>query len=53
VLNFPGHKKNSSQNYTNFIPPKLKWLSSRTQTSNVGEDEIKEELLYTVDGNVN
>jgi hypothetical protein len=29
------------------------WLSSRTQTTNVGEDVGKKEPLYTVGGNIN
>jgi hypothetical protein len=28
-------------------------LSSRIQATNVGEDVVKQELLYTADGNVN
>jgi hypothetical protein len=31
----------------------LEWLSSRTQTTNVGKDVRKKEPSYIVDGNVN
>jgi hypothetical protein len=38
MLNIPDHKANENQNHTKILPHTKEWLSSRTQTTNVGED---------------
>jgi hypothetical protein len=54
-LNIPSHKGNANQNHIKILPHSLllELLSSRKQTTNVGEDMRKKEPSYSVGGNVN
>jgi hypothetical protein len=42
-----------SKQHEDFISPQLEWPSSRAKTTNAGEDAVKQEHFYIVDGNAN
>jgi hypothetical protein len=43
VFNFSDYKRHKSKQHLDFISPQLKWPSSRTITTNAGEDVVKQE----------
>jgi hypothetical protein len=54
VFNFLGHKKDTNQNYTDFISSQLEYSCSKAKSQrNVDEDAANQEPLHTVSGNAN
>jgi hypothetical protein len=52
VLTIPDHKGNANQKHTKILPS-VRIATSRTSTTNVGEDAGKKEPSYTAGVNVN